>query len=50
MGISLSLTFFNAPLFWRGVVNITIGFALVISSLVYLRAMLAEKAATNSSH
>jgi hypothetical protein len=37
--ISLSLTLFNAPLLWRGAVNLAVGLALVTSSLAYLRAL-----------
>jgi hypothetical protein len=39
VGISVSLTVLQTPLFWRGAVNLAIGFALVISSLAYLRAL-----------
>ncbi|MGE0199824.1 MAG: hypothetical protein AB7P76_02510 [Candidatus Melainabacteria bacterium] len=48
--ISLSLTFFNAPLFWRGLVNIAIGFGLVISSFAYLKALRDEKDAEKSAN
>lgn len=37
--IGLSLTWFNTPLLWRGAVNLAIGWSLIISSLVYVRAL-----------
>lgn len=37
--ISISLTVFNTPLLWRGAINLAIGFALIFSSLAYLRAL-----------
>lgn len=36
--ISLSLTWFEAPWEWRGWVRLAVGFALVMSSLNYLKA------------
>jgi len=35
--ISLSLTWFDAPMEWRGFVRLAVGFALVMSSLAYLK-------------
>lgn len=37
--IAMSLTWFNAPLFWRGVVNLAVGMALVVSSFRYIGAL-----------
>ncbi|MBY0450639.1 MAG: hypothetical protein K2X01_08460 [Cyanobacteria bacterium] len=45
--ISLSLTWFSAPLFWRGVVNLAVGLALIVSSFCYLHA--GEKAKLGDS-
>jgi len=39
VGISVALNIFNTPLLWRGGVNLAIGFALIISSLAYLKAI-----------
>jgi len=39
VGISVALNIFNTPLLWRGGINLAIGFALIISSLAYLKAM-----------
>jgi len=36
--ISASLTLFDAPMFWRGIVNLGVGLALIVSSLNYLHA------------
>ena len=33
--ISASLTWLNAPMLWRGVVNVAVGLALMVSSRVY---------------
>jgi hypothetical protein len=50
VGISVLLTVLQTPLFWRGSVNLAIGFALVISSLTYLRAMSpAQQSATETN-
>ncbi len=35
--ISLSLTWFDAPMEWRGFVRLAVGFALIMSSLAYLK-------------
>jgi predicted ATPase len=37
--ISLTLTLTHTPLFWRGLVNVAIGFALVVSAQAYVRAL-----------
>ena len=37
VGISLSLSAFGLDAFWRGLINIGIGMALMASSLIYLR-------------
>ncbi len=34
--LSASLTIFSAPIFWRGIVNLGVGLALIMSSLNYL--------------
>lgn len=39
IGISVALNIFNTPLLWRGGINLAIGFALIISSLAYLKAI-----------
>jgi hypothetical protein len=36
VSLSLALTLFNTPPFWRGGINLAVGFALLISSLNYL--------------
>jgi hypothetical protein len=36
--ISLSLTWLDAPMEWRGLVRLAVGFALIMSSLAYLKA------------
>lgn len=36
--ISLSLTWFDVSMEWRGFVRLAVGFALIMSSLAYLRA------------
>lgn len=36
--ISMSLTWFDAPLEWRAAVRLAVGFALIMSSLNYLKA------------
>jgi MFS superfamily sulfate permease-like transporter len=38
VGISVALTVFNAPLIWRGAVNLAVGMGLIMSSLNYLKA------------
>lgn len=43
--ISLSLTWFNTPLLWRGAINIGIGLALIMSSLAYVKALRAQPTA-----
>ena len=42
MLIAMSLTWFSAPLFWRGVVNIAVGFGLITSSFAYLKSLKAS--------
>jgi hypothetical protein len=37
--LSVSLTLLHVDPFWRGCVNLTVGFALCISSLAYLKAL-----------
>jgi hypothetical protein len=39
VGISVALNILNVPLLWRGSINLAIGFALIISSLAYLRSL-----------
>jgi len=39
VGISVTLSVLNTPLLWRGGINLAIGFALIISSLAYLKSM-----------
>jgi hypothetical protein len=39
VGISLSLTLFGLDLFWRGLINLGIGMALIASGTTYLRYM-----------
>jgi hypothetical protein len=46
VGISVALTVFHAPDLVRGAVNLAIGFALIISSLAYLRALCPAKQAS----
>ena len=36
LALSASLTFFSTPIFWRGIVNLGVGLALIMSSLNYL--------------
>jgi hypothetical protein len=36
VSLSLALTLFNTPPFWRGGINLAVGFALLMSSLNYL--------------
>lgn len=44
--ISASLTAFSAPLFWRGIINVGVGLALIMSSLNYLNT---NKVASSSN-
>ena len=39
VSLSLALTLLNTPPFWRGGINLAVGFALLISSLNYLATM-----------
>jgi Na+/H+ antiporter NhaC len=39
VSLSLALTFFNTPPFWRGGINLAVGFALLMSSLNYLTTL-----------
>jgi hypothetical protein len=49
VGISLSLTYvFQLDVFWRGLVNLAIGFALIMSSLNYLKALAVQRASASS--
>lgn len=45
--ISVTLTLTHTPLFWRGLVNVAIGFALVVSAQAYVRA-LSQPVATDA--
>jgi len=45
VGISLSLTLFGIDLFWRGLINLGIGMALISSGTTYLRYMNTAPAA-----
>lgn len=49
VGISVALTFFNVDKVVRGPINLGIGFALIISSLAYLKALNPAKQASISS-
>lgn len=40
--ISLSLTWFDAPWEWRGLVRLAVGFALIMSSMAYLKVPAAK--------
>ncbi len=40
--ISASLTWFAAPMLWRGVVNVAVGLALMVSSRVYSQAQCGD--------
>jgi hypothetical protein len=37
--ISITLTLTETPWFWRGLINVAIGFALVVSAQAYVRAL-----------
>lgn len=39
VSLSLALTLFNTPPFWRGGINLAVGFALLMSSLNYLTTL-----------
>jgi len=39
VSLSLALTLFNTPPFWRGGINLAVGFALLMSSLNYLSTL-----------
>jgi len=41
--ISVSLTLANVDIYWRGLVNIAIGFGLVVSAQAYVRALSQPK-------
>lgn len=43
--ISLSLNIFDAPMEWRGFVRLAVGFALIMSSLAYLKTTKAAVSA-----
>ncbi|WP_373531475.1 hypothetical protein [Vampirovibrio sp.] len=49
VGISLALNIFNVDHIVRGPINLGIGFALIVSSLVYLKALSANKQAPASN-
>src|SRR5205085_8572606 len=39
VSLSLALTLFNTPPFWRGGINLAVGFALLMSSINYLTTL-----------
>ena len=43
--ISASLTWFAAPMLWRGVVNVAVGLALMVSSRVYSQPQVSDASA-----
>ncbi len=46
--ISASLTWFGADPFWRGLVNVAVGLALLMSSLTYLQSKPSEPTASTT--
>jgi hypothetical protein len=48
VGISIALTVMHVPQIWRGSINLAIGFALIISSLAYLKALFPARPSTAS--
>jgi hypothetical protein len=43
VSLSLALTLFNTPPFWRGGINLAVGFALLMSSINYLTTLKATR-------